>query len=74
LVVVNGQDSELSVSSLSLYCINGDVVNVEVDWCIPGGSVSAHQLPEVSDVLTTCIAIGLTLKEGRRLLLPLNRV
>ncbi|TDA35268.1 hypothetical protein DSO06_02915 [Candidatus Nezhaarchaeota archaeon WYZ-LMO8] len=74
LVVVNGRDCELSISSLSLYCIDGNVVDVEVNWSIPRGSVSAHQLPEISEMLTTCIAIGLTFKEGNKLLLPLSRV
>lgn len=73
LVVINGQDCELSISSLSLYYLDGDVAEVEVDWCVPGKSVSIYQVPEVSEGLATCVAVRLTLREGGGILLPLNK-
>lgn len=74
LVIVNGREDELSLISLSLYHIDGRVVDIEVNWSIPGRSVGIYQVPELLEVLATCIAVKLTLKEGSELLLPLSRV
>lgn len=71
LVIVNGRERELSVIGLSLYNVDGRVVDIEVNWNIPKGSVATYQVPEA---LATCIAVKLTFKEGGEVLLPLSRV
>lgn len=73
-VVINGRESEFSISSLSLYYLDGNVIDVKVDWYVPGRSVNIYQVPEVLEMLASCIAVRLKLKEGSELLLPLSRV
>lgn len=74
LVMVNNWENNVLISSLSLYHLDGNVVDIKVDWCVPRKSVGIYRVPDGSELLASCIAVKLVLKEGGELLLPLSRV
>ncbi|MEM4576577.1 MAG: hypothetical protein QW701_03825 [Candidatus Nezhaarchaeales archaeon] len=71
IIVFNGRESGVSITSLSLCYINGSVVDLKVDWFIPAKSACKHHVPlSISD----CVAVILVLNEGERMLLPVSKV
>lgn len=71
IIVFNGRESEVSITSLSLCYINGSIVDLEVKWFIPAKSICRQQVPlPISD----CVAVMLVLDGGEKMLIPISRV
>ncbi|MCC6043019.1 MAG: hypothetical protein LM598_05270 [Candidatus Verstraetearchaeota archaeon] len=70
LAAINRKNEDFLVSSISLWYLNGSMMDSEVKWRIPRMSMSICQVPRG---LERCVAVVLRTEEGREVVLPLYR-
>jgi len=70
LMAINRQSGDVLVNGISLCYLDGSTADVDVEWYIPGTSMSRYQVPQS---LRDCVAAVIRTKEGHEILAPLHK-